>query len=179
MAHIYRESYGLFIACGILFNHESPRRPRNFLTQKVAHGAACAALGIKDSPMLNELGQPIVKNGKLALGNLNVARDWGFAGDFVQAMHLVLQQDKPEDFVIGTGELHTLENLCNAAYDCVGRDWRESVFSDPALVRPLEPGRAVADCTKARTQLGWQPSVPFEAMVEEMVRAQMRELESA
>jgi GDPmannose 4,6-dehydratase len=178
MARIYRESYGLFIACGILFNHESPRRPRHFLTQKIAHGAACAALGIKDSPILNEVGQPIVKDGKLALGNLSVSRDWGFAGDFVKAMHLVLQQDKPEDYVIGTGELHSLENLCNAAYDCVGRDWRESVFSDPALVRPLEPGRAVADRTKARVELGWEPEVGFESMVEAMVRAQITDLEA-
>jgi GDPmannose 4,6-dehydratase len=179
MARIYRESYGLFISCGILFNHESPRRPRNFLTQKIAHGAACAALGIRNSPILNELGQPVVKDGKLALGNLEVARDWGFAGDFVKAMQLVLQTDTPEDFVIGTGEMHTLQDLCDAAYGSVGRDWRESVFSDPALVRPLEPGRAVADRSKVRDRLGWEPTVPFAAMVEEMVRAQMRELESA
>jgi GDPmannose 4,6-dehydratase len=173
MARIYRDSYGLFIACGILFNHESERRPRHFLTQKVAYGAACAALGIADSKDFNEAGQPIVRNGKLALGNLDTARDWGFAGDFVRAMWLMLQQDKAEDFVIGTGQLHTLQQLCEAAYGCVGKDWRDCVISDPALVRPREPGRALANPSKARRLLGWQPEMTFEAMVESMVTAQV------
>ncbi len=103
MAQIYRNSYGLYIANGILFNHESERRPLHFLTQKVAYGAACAALGIKDSPDVNERGRPIVENGQLALGNLGISRDWGYAPDFVRAMWLILQQQKPDDFVIGTG----------------------------------------------------------------------------
>lgn len=179
MAKIYRESYGLFIACGILFNHESRRRPRHFLTQKVAYGAACAALDIRDSPGLNEMGQPIVRNGKLALGNLDISRDWGHAADFVRAMWLILQRDAPEDFVIGTGQLHTLQDLCETAYGCVGRDWRDSVYSDPAFVRPLEPGRALADPTKARRLLDWQPTISFEAMVEEMVNAQIEEIKAA
>lgn len=176
MARIYRDSYGLYISCGILFNHESTRRPSHFLTQKVAYGAACAALGIDNSSSLNEMGQPIVQNGKLALGNLEISRDWGYAGDFVRAMWMVLQQEKPEDFVIGTGELHTLKQLCETAYGCVGKDWRDSVISDPAFVRPLEPGRAVADPSKARDRLGWTPTVSFDAMIEEMVLAQMDHL---
>lgn len=176
MARIYRESYGLYIASGILFNHESERRPLHFLTQKIAYGAACAALGIEESPDLNEMGRPIVQNGKLALGNLDVARDWGYAADFVRAMWMILQQDIAGDFVIGTGELHTLKQLCETAYGWAGKDWRDSVVSDPALVRPLEPGQILADPSKARRQLGWEPTVSFDAMVKKMVSAQMTRL---
>ena len=179
MAMIYRGSYDLYIACGILFNHESERRPLHFLTQKVAYGAACAALDIADSPGLNERGQPIVRGGKLALGNLEISRDWGYAGDFVRAMWLILQQDRAEDFIIGTGRLHTLQQLCETAYGCVDRDWRDSVYSDPAFVRPLEPGKALADPSKAKRQLGWEPTVSFARMVEGMVFAQMERLRRA
>ena len=178
MAKIYRESYGLYIASGILFNHESERRPLHFLTQKVAYGAACAALGISDSPDLNEMGRPIVQHGKLALGNLEIARDWGYASDFVRAMWLMLQQESPDDFVIGTGKLHTLRDLCETAYRCVDSDWRESVVSDPALVRPLESGQTLADPSKARKQLGWEPTISFDEMVKKMVTAQMLRLKT-
>ena len=176
MARICRESYGLYIATGILFNHESERRPLHFLTQKVAYGAACAALGITDSPDLNERGRPIVEEGKLALGNLEVSRDWGYAPDFVRAMWLILQQEQPNDFVIGSGELHTLRQLCEAAYRSVDRDWRESIISDPELVRPLEPGQTIADYSKARSLLGWMPTISFEEMVRRMVDNQMQRL---
>ena len=176
MARIYRESYGLYIASGILFNHESERRPLHFLTQKVAYGAACAALGILNSPDLNEMGRPIVQNGKLALGNLKISRDWGYAGDFVRAMWLVLQQESPGDFVIGTGQMHTLQDLCESAYHCVDKDWRESVVSDSTLFRPLETGQTLADPSKARKQLGWKPIVSFEDMVHKMVDAQTMRL---
>jgi len=178
MAKIYRESYGLYIAIGILFNHESERRPLHFLTQKVAYGAACAALGISDSPDLNEMGRPIVQRGKLALGNLKIARDWGYADDFVRAIWLMLQQERPDDFVIGTGQLHTLEELCEVAYRCAGKDWRVNVVSDPALVRPLESGQTLADFSKARKQLGWEPTVNFDAMVKKMVAAQILRLKN-
>lgn len=177
MARIYRESYGLYIASGILFNHESERRPLHFLTQKVAYGAACAALGIENSPDMNERGRPIVEGGKLALGNLEIARDWGYAPDFVRAMWLILQQEKPSDFVIGTGQLHTLRDLCETAYRSIGRDWQESVISDPELVRPLEPGKTLADPSKANELLGWKPTVTFEEMVGRMVKAQMLRLQ--
>lgn len=178
MARIYRESYGLYIASGILFNHESERRPLHFLTQKVAYGAACAALGIENSPDMNERGRPIVEGGKLALGNLEIARDWGYAPDFVRAMWLILQQDRPGDFVIGTGQLHTLRDLCETAYRCIGRDWRESVISDPELVRPLEPGKTLANPTKANELLCWRPTVSFEEMVGRMVEAQVQRLQN-
>jgi GDPmannose 4,6-dehydratase len=179
VARIYRGSYGLYIANGLLFNHESERRPLHFVTQKVAHGAACAALAIEDSPDLNEMGRPIVHAGKLALGNLEIARDWGYAGDFVRAMWMMLQPQAPDDFVIGTGKLHTLRDLCETAYASVGRDWRASVVSDPALVRPLETGRTLADPRKAARVLGWSPSVTFGQMVGRMVEAQVRRLKSA
>ena len=176
MARIYRESYGLFIANGILFNHESERRPLHFVTQKVAYGAACAALDILDSPDMNERGLPLVAQGKLALGNLEIARDWGYASDFVRAMWLMLQQDKPDDFVIGTGHLHTLRELCDIAYRSVHRDWQQHVISDPAFVRPLEPNQAIADASKAKQILGWQPLIGFEEMVKKMVQAQIKRL---
>lgn len=173
MARIYRESYSLYITNGLLFNHESERRPLHFLTQKVAHGAACAALGISTSPDLNEMGKPIAQHDKLILGNLEIARDWGYAGDFVRAMWLMLQQESPSDFVIGSGELHTLQDLCETAYGCVDQDWRDRVVSDPALVRPLESGQTLADPSKAREQLGWQPTISFDEMIGKMVAAQM------
>ena len=176
MVRIYRESYGLFIASGILFNHESEYRPLHFVTQKVAYGAACASLGILNSPHYNERGLPIVLQGKLALGNFDIARDWGYAGDYVVAMWLMLQQEKADDFVIGTGQLHTLGELCEVAYQYVGKNWQEHVISDPALVRPLETAHTVADATKAMRILGWKPSVDFREMIEKMVRVQIQQL---
>ncbi|WKJ92026.1 GDP-mannose 4,6-dehydratase [Methylomonas montana] len=178
MTKIYRESYGLFIASGILFNHESERRPLHFVTQKIAYGAACAALQITDSPDLNEMGRPIVENGRLALGNLNIARDWGYAGDFVRSMWMMLQADTPDDYVVGTGKIHTLKDLCDFAYQSVDKDWRESVVSDAALVRPLESGQTLADPTKVRLKLGWEPAICFEEMVEKMVHAQIQRLKT-
>jgi len=178
MARIYRDSYGLFIASGILFNHESERRPLHFLTQKVAYGAACASLGIATSPATNEMGRPIVEDGVLSLGNLEVARDWGYAGDFVRAMWLMLQQDIPDEFVIGTGTLHTLAGLCEIAYGAVGLDWKQNVVSDPSLVRPLESGQTLANPSKAKQLLGWEPTVSFEDMIRRMVAAQVENLRS-
>jgi len=179
MARVYRDGYGLFIACGVLFNHESERRPLHFLTQKVAYGAACAALGIAESPDLNELGHPIVNRGKLALGNLDIARDWGYAGDFVRAMWLMLQQDAPDDFVIGTGRLRTLRELCETAYRYADRDWKEHVVSDPSFVRPLDSSATVANPARARARLGWEPTISFEEMVGRMVQAQVERLRAS
>jgi len=178
MVRIYRESYGLFISSGILFNHESERRPLHFVTQKIAYGAACAALGVRDSLELNERGNPIVASGQLALGNLDIARDWGHAIDFVRAMWLMLQQERPDDFVVGTGEPHTLRQLCQAAYGRVGLNWQDHVVSDPALVRLLETGHTLADASKARKMLHWEPSISFEQMVNRMVDAQIARLAS-
>lgn len=176
MARIYRESYNLFIANGILFNHESERRPLHFVTQKIAYGAACAALGIENSPDMNEKGEPIVQNGKLALGNLNIARDWGYAKDFVIAMWQILQYHKADDFVIGTGKLHTLKELCQTAFNYVDKNWQDYVYSDPSLIRPLDANLTVADATKARTLLNWKPSISFEEMIAKMVDAQINKL---
>ena len=148
----------------------------HFVTQKIAYGAACAALGILDSPDTNERGFPIVSQGKLALGNLDIARDWGYASDFVRAMWLMLQQNEPHDIVIGTGQLHTLKELCDIAYRCVDKDWREHVISDAAFVRPLETHQTVADSSKAERMLGWRPHVNFHDMVKKMVRFQMKRL---
>jgi GDPmannose 4,6-dehydratase len=178
MARIYRDAYHMFIASGILFNHESERRPSGFVTQKLTYGAACALLGIKNSPDLNERGNPVVADGFLALGNLDIARDWGHASDYVRAMWLMLQQDQPDDFVIGTGVLRTLRQLCQIAYEHVGLDWQSYVVSDPALVRPLEAGQALADASKARRTLNWQPTISFEQMVGQMVDAQVMRLRS-
>lgn len=176
MVHIYRKSFGLFIASGILFNHESERRPLHFVTQKIAYGAACAALGIEQSAAVNERGQPVVSGGKLSLGNLDVSRDWGHAKDFVNAMWLILQHSKAEDFVIGTGKLHTLRQLCTAAYSHVGLDWQDFVISDKELMRPAETGQTVADASKARRELNWTVTIPFEEMVGQMVEAQILQL---
>ena len=144
--------------------------------QKIAHGAACAGLGIAESPYLNELGHPIVAGGRLALGNLDISRDWGYASDFVRAMWMILQSETPEDFVIGTGEVHTLRQLCDIAYAQVGLDWQDHVINDPELVRPAETGLTVADTSKARRLLGWAPTVSFEQMVAAMVTTQLARL---
>lgn len=169
IARIYRKSYGMFIACGILFNHESPRRGVHFITQKVTYGAACIKLGLHNSPALNEEGEPMVKNGKLSLGNLDAKRDWGYAGDYAEAMWLMLQQDTPDDYVIGTGEIRTIRCLCEAAFGAVGLNWEDHVVVDPRFVRPTETGPTVADATKALEKLGWQPRTTFDVMIREMV----------
>ena len=169
MARVYRHSYRMFISCGILFNHESRYRGMRFLTQKVAYGAACASLGIDESALLNEEGEPVVRDGKLALGNLDAARDWGYAGDYVEAMVRMLQRDEPGDYAIGTGQLRTVQDLCQVAFGHVGRDWRAHVVSDPRFVRPSETGATLADASKARRVLGWAPTVSFDQMIGDMV----------
>ena len=176
IARIYRETYGLFISCGILFNHESQYRDMRFLTQKVTYGAACAKLGIDVSPEVNEEGEPIVQGGKLVLGNLDAARDWGFAGDYVKAMWQILQVPKADDFVIGTGKLRTVRELCDVAYAIVGLDWRQYVVSDSRFMRPIETGPTVADASKARMTLGWTPTTTFEDMLAGMVSAHLDQL---
>jgi len=176
MTKIYRASYKMFASTGILFNHESPRRHMNFVTQKVTYGVACAKLGIKNSEHLNEEGEPIVKNGKVALGNLDAKRDWGFAGDFVEAMWLILQQPKPDDFVIGTGETHTIRELCEEAFGYAGLDYQKYIYVDPRFVRPTETGPLIADSSKAKRVLGWRPRVTFKGLVAMMVDAHLARL---
>src|ERR1043165_8746043 len=142
----YRESYGLFAVSGMLFNHESPRRGLEFVTRKVTDGVARIKLGLADS---------------LSLGNLDAHRDWGFAGDYVRAMYLMLQQDRPDDYVVATGEAHTVEELVRVAFECVGLDWRKYVVQDPALIRPAEVDLLIGDPSKAKRILGWTPTVTF------------------
>lgn len=176
LAGIYRRSYDLFISCGILFNHESPLRGMRFLTQKVAYGAACAKLDIAESSELNEEGEPIVRGGKLALGNLDAARDWGCAADYVDAMWRMLQHPLADDYVIGTGQSRTVRDLCAVAYGHVGRDWNDHVITDQRFVRTTETGATVADASKAERELGWRATTNFEALIAEMVDAQVATL---
>lgn len=157
----YRESYGLFAVSGILFNHESPRRGSEFVSRKVTLAAARIA---RDG--WSPLSPPVLK-----MGNLDAERDWGYAGDYVDAMWRMLQQDTPQDFVVGTGEMHTVRELCDVAFGRVGLDYREHVVVDPALYRPAEVERLRADPRKAQDVLGWTATVGFRALVEMMVDA--------
>jgi GDPmannose 4,6-dehydratase len=157
----YRESYGLFACSGILFNHESPRRGLEFVTRKVTDGVARIKLGLADA---------------LSLGNLDAQRDWGFAGDYVRAMWLMLQQDRPDDYVIATGKSHAVRELVELAFGHVGLDGQKYVRLDPALIRPAEVDQLVGDATKARKQLGWAPTVDFRDLVGMMVDADMKRL---
>jgi len=160
----YRESYGMYAVSGILFNHESPRRGLEFVTRKVTDGAARIKLGLAS---------------ELRLGNLDAQRDWGFAGDYVRAMHLMLQQDQPDDYVVATGETHTVQRLVELAFGAVGLDWREHVSLDPRFMRPAEVDLLVGDPSKARRELGWEPEVGFEALVTMMVDADLERLRRA
>jgi GDPmannose 4,6-dehydratase len=154
----YRESYNLFACSGILFNHGSPRRGLEFVERKVAHGAAKCKLGLAN---------------ELRLGNLDARRDWGFAGDYVQAMWLMLQQDQPDDYVVGTGQTHSIRELCTVAFSYLGLDWQKYVVVDPALIRPADVELLIADASKARELLGWQPTVSFDDLIHMMVDADM------
>jgi len=155
----YRESYDLFACSGILFNHESPRRGLEFVTRKVTRAVARIKLGMQD---------------EVRLGNLDARRDWGFAGDYVRAMWLMLQQDAPDDYVISTGETHSVRELCEAAFSHVGLDYQDYVKIDPKFFRPAEVDLLVGECSKAREKLGWKPTVTFRGLVEMMVDADMR-----
>ncbi|MFB7629997.1 GDP-mannose 4,6-dehydratase [Streptomyces sp. NPDC056149] len=155
----YRESFGMFGVSGILFNHESPRRGTEFVTRKITLAAARIKLGLQS---------------KLPLGNLDARRDWGYAADYVQAMHLMLQRDEPQDYVIGTGVMHSVRDVLQIAFDAVGLDWNEYVYLDPALVRPAEVDTLCANPAKAEAELGWQPKVNFRELIELMVEADLR-----
>jgi GDPmannose 4,6-dehydratase len=160
----YRESYDLFAVSGILFNHESPRRGIEFVTRKVTDGVARIKLGMAKD---------------LRLGNLDARRDWGFAGDYVEAMWLMLQQAEPQDYVIGTGETHSVRELVELAFGHVGLDYRQYVVSDPRFHRPAEVDLLLADASKARKELGWKTRVSFPELVAMMVDADMNRLSSA
>lgn len=157
----YRESYGLFAASGILFNHESPRRGREFVTRKITDGVARIKLGLAR---------------ELRLGNLEAQRDWGFAGDYVRAMHLMLQHHEPDDFVVATGQTHSVRQFLEIAFGHVGLRWEEFVTQDPRYMRPAEVDQLIGDSSKARQMLGWQPTVSFEQLVTMMVDADLENL---
>ena len=157
----YRESYDMFAVSGILFNHESSRRGLEFVTRHVSHGAAAIALGLAT---------------ELPLGNLEAERDWGFAGDYVEAMWKMLQRDVPEDFVVGTGVTHSVRDLCEIAFAHVGLDWQAHVRVDPGRFRPAEVDHLRADASRARALLPWEPRVSFEELVTRMVEADLRRL---
>ena len=160
----YRESYDLHASSGILFNHESPRRGLEFVTRKISHGAAAISLGLAD---------------ELRLGNLDAKRDWGFAGDYVEAMWLMLQQDEPDDFVVCTGETHSVREFCELAFSRLGLDWQDYVVVDEAFLRPAEVDLLVGDSSKAAERLGWKPQTDFADLVEMMVDADLALLEGA
>ena len=159
----YRESFNMHASSGILFNHESPRRGMEFVTRKITYHAAMIKLGRLD---------------KLPLGNLDARRDWGFAGDYVKAMWLMLQQDQPEDYVISTGETYSVEDFLDAAFGRIDLDWREYVTQDPRFMRPAEVDLLVGDPAKAKKDLGWEPEVDFQELVGMMVDADLKLLQS-
>lgn len=162
-----------FIACGILFNHESPRRGLNFVTRKVTAAVACIKNKKKEGVPLNEIGEPIVQNGKLKLGYLGSKRDWGYSPDYVEAMWMMLQHDKPDDFIISTGEVHTVEDLCREAFGVVGLDYKDYVVTDSHFIPPVETGPLCGDNSKARKELGWEPKTVFKKLIETMVQADL------
>jgi GDPmannose 4,6-dehydratase len=152
----YRESYDIFGCSGILFNHESPRRGLEFVTRKVSYGAARIKLGLQN---------------ELLMGNLDAKRDWGFAGDYVEAMWLMLQQDKPDNYVVATGETHSVQDLIEIAFGHLNLDWKRYVKIDPRFIRPAEVDLLIGDSSKARSVLGWKPKLSFEQLVKMMVDA--------
>jgi GDPmannose 4,6-dehydratase len=161
IAHSYRRQYGMFVCCGILYNHESPRRPPDFLPRKVARAAAAISLGLER---------------ELVLGDLDARRDWGYAPDFVRAMWLMLQQEEAGDYVVATGVARSVRDLVECAFSCLGLDWRDYVRSDPALLRgTAELHDLVGDPSRARTRLGWSPSVDFDELVALLVDAEVRQ----
>jgi len=159
----YRESYGMFACSGILFNHESPRRGLEFVTHKVTHAAARIKLGLQR---------------ELRLGNLEARRDWGYAGDYVRGMWLMLQQDQPDDYVLATGETHSVRELCEVAFGHLGLDWQAHVVVDPKHYRPAEVDLLIGDASKAQRVLGWEPSVNFAQLVRMMVDADLHALQN-
>jgi GDPmannose 4,6-dehydratase len=158
----YRESYGLHASCGILFNHESPRRGLEFVTRKITDGAARIKLGLAE---------------ELRLGNLDAKRDWGYAGDYVRAMWMMLQQPEPDDFVIATGETHSVEEFCDQAFKILDLDFKDHVVVDEAFVRPAEVDFLIGDASHARATLGWDTEVDFAGLVSMMVRADLERME--
>lgn len=159
----YRESYDLHLTSGILFNHESPRRGYEFVTRKVTRHAAMISLGLAK---------------EMRIGNLDAQRDWGFAGDYVHAMWMMLQQETPDDYVVASGRTHTVQYLCEVAFNCIDKNWQDYTVQDPKFMRPAEVDLLIGDPSKARERLGWQPTVTFEQLIEMMVKADYEALKA-
>jgi GDPmannose 4,6-dehydratase len=169
MVGCYRESYGLFVCAGILFNHESPRRSLHFVTRKVTVAVACIKNNSKNIP-INELGEPLIdKDNKLKMGDLDSVRDWGYAKEYAEAMWLMLQNDKPKDYVIGTNKSHSVRELCEIAFAHVGLDYRDYVVTSDELFRPTEIKELTGDYGLAKKELGWEPKTTFKELVHLMV----------
>lgn len=169
MMRCYRESFGMFACGGILFNHESPRRGLHFVTRKITAGVACIKNNVQHMPM-NELGEPLVdKDGKLHLGWLDAPRDWGYAKEYIEAMWLMLQNDEPKDYVIGTNTSYTVRDFCKVAFAHVGLTWEDHVYSNKKLMRPTEIKDLKGDYSLAKKELGWKPKTSFEDLVKLMV----------
>lgn len=164
LVDLYRRRYGMFCVSGILYNHESPRRPEHFVTQKIAKAAAEISCG---------------RGKRILLGNLDARRDWGYAGDFVRGIWLMLQQDAPDDYILATGKPHSVRDFLDIAFGCIGKPWKEWVETDPSLVRPVEVGLLVGNAERARRILQWTPEVPFERLVAMMVHAQIEKIQRA
>lgn len=177
-AQIYRHSFGLFISTGIMFNHESPRRSPDFVTRKVSLAVSAIKLNLKGNDIpLGQGGEPVLNpQGKLELGNLDAQRDWGFAGDYVEAMWKIIQHDKPDDFVVATGKIHTIRDLCDEAFSYLGLNWKKHVVVNPKWVRPTETGPLVGDPRKINQILGWQAKTEFSDLVRMMVDADFARL---
>ncbi len=173
MVRCFRESYGMFACGGILFNHESPRRSLHFVTRKISAGVACIKNGVKNPP-INELGEPLVDSeGKLHLGNLSATRDWGYAKEYVEAMWLMLQADKPRDFVIGTNTSYSVEDAARIAFEHVGMNWEDHVVSNDKLKRPTEIRDLKGNYSLAKKELGWEPKTKFPDLMKLMVDADL------
>ncbi len=168
----YRESYNMFACAGMLFNHESERRGLHFVTRKITMGAACIKLGIKHPP-LNEIGEPLVQDNRLKIGSLDTYRDWGYAKEYVEAMWLMLQQDTPQDYVIGTNTAYSIRDLCRVVFEHIGLNWEDHVVTNERFLRPTEIFSQQGNSAKAKADLGWEPRTHFEELVKLMVDADL------
>ena len=174
MIRNYRESYGMFVCGGILFNHESPRRSLHFVTRKVTAAAACVKNNVKNVP-INEVGEPLVdKDKKVHMGGLQFMRDWGYAKEYVEAMWLMLQNKEAKDYVIGTNTSYSVQDLCEVAFAHVGLNWKDHVITDDKLLRPTEIKELKGDYSAAKRDMGWEPKTNFKELIGLMVDADLK-----
>ena len=172
----YRTRYRLHASSGIMFNHESPRRPLSYVSQKIAYAAAAVAIGLRETSEKDERGQPLLRDSKVTLGNLDISRDFGFAGDFVVAMHALLQRNTADDYVIGTGQSNSIRMFCEIAFGHIGRNWTDHVVFDSSLFRTIDSYHTVATCSKIAAQIGWYAKTSFADLVTMMVDHQVERL---